>query len=113
MAESISELQKKVTKAEKTFKAVALRLTKENSTWVWVAIYLLMICGSECSASEQPSTVDWSLQKWLLVLLWCAGEVTAGGEQGSAEGSKLPETDCTLNHCIGNRRVWCVSPLFV
>jgi hypothetical protein len=32
MAESISELQKKVTKAEKTFKAVALRLTKENST---------------------------------------------------------------------------------
>jgi hypothetical protein len=42
--------------------------------------------------------------------LWCAGEVTAGGEQGSTEGSKLPDdTAASLHLHRQQNSLMCVS----
>lgn len=73
----------------KTFPGVAQRPKKTKQHWIGHLpaddLLFRMLC------IWTAITVNCSLQIWLLVLLWCAGEVTAGGEQGSTEGSKLPD----------------------
>ena len=87
MVESISELQKKVTKAE-IFPATVHRPMKLNWSGhlpdnLWLKRpCILTVVTVNCSYRN-----DW----WMLLLLR-AGEITAGGEQGSTEGSKLPNS---------------------